>query len=56
MKATIETEGFYTETPNGIYYYWRVVGQKEWNKHLTGMKELPYVEFFAPKTTINKEG
>jgi len=41
-KGTIEIESYYTETPNGVMYYWRIVGQPHWNISPTPYKKLPY--------------
>lgn len=41
IKETIEIESYYKKTPNGVFYYWRIVGTDIWNIAPTGLKELP---------------
>jgi hypothetical protein len=37
-----ETEGYYRETSNGVFFYWRVVGSDTWNVQKTALKKKPY--------------
>ncbi len=55
-KGKIEIESYYAETPNGIFYYWRIVGQPMWNVSLTGLKKLPYTLLKAVPTKVKNNG
>lgn len=51
-----ETEGYYRETDNGVFYYWRVVGSDTWNVQKTALKRAPYTTLKVTNTKSNIRG